>query len=277
MEASREIQVRRRMNGSAELRATRDRVAVEEPLEIRVGDQPFVVTMRTPGDDEALAAGLVFTEGVVRDALDIERVARPEAKPCPSGARCASVENTVIVYLRDDARVDLDPGRRGHLMNSGCGVCGKQTIEQIRRDIAPLPDGGVIQLETVLKAPDVLRLEQRVFDETGGLHAAGLFGLDGSLVCVREDVGRHNAVDKVLGCAILKRWTPLDRHMLVVSGRSSFEIVQKAARAGIAIVASVSAASSLAVSLAEAGNMTLIGFVRGSSATVYCGIDRVCE
>ncbi len=252
-----------------------DCVAIEEPLEIRVGEKPFVVTMRTPGHDEELAAGLIFTEGVVSDPSGIERVTRPPSTKCASHERCATPENRVQVQLRDDAKVDLDPGRRGLLMSSSCGLCGKQTIDQVWRSVDPLEDGLMIDIQTIFDMPGRMLEGQHIFARTGGLHAAGLFDADGNLLWVREDVGRHNAVDKIVGCAILEQAMPLDSCLLMVSGRTSFEIIQKAMRARIPVVASVSAASSLAVSLAIAGNMTLLGFVRGENATVYAGCSRI--
>jgi FdhD protein len=250
-----------------------DTVAAEEPLEIRLGGAPLAVTMRTPGDDFDLVHGFLATEAVIRSADDV------------AGLRyCNSVDadgrNTYNVV-----DVDLAPGvaapdtalDRNFYTSSSCGVCGKASIDAIRTktrfDVAG--DAGRLPLQVLLALPDRLRAAQQVFDKTGGLHAAGLFTAEGELVALREDVGRHNAVDKVVGWAMLDRRTPLVDTALVVSGRVSFEIIQKAARAGVSTVVAVSGATSLAVELAREVGMTVVGFARGTTCTVYSGPERV--
>lgn len=237
-----------------------DTLAVEEPLEIRVNGQPVSVTMRTPGYDIELALGFLVTEGVVRD-LD-----------AVSGAtNCA--DNVVDVSLR----AEVDVAARNFYTSSSCGLCGKASIDAVctasSYDVSTDP---VVVTAPVLTAlPERLRAEQRVFDRTGGLHAAGLFRPNGDLVCLREDVGRHNAVDKLVGWAVQQRALPLCGHMLQVSGRASFELVQKALMAGVPVLSAVSAPSSLAVQLADEAGMTLAGFVRGESFNVYAGGHRL--
>lgn len=248
-----------------------DRVAVEEPLEIRVGKVPVVVTMRTPGHDEELAVGLMVTEGVVRSGDDIVSV-----------AHCTSVDeafkaNVVAVDLEHGVSFDPEPVRRGFYASSSCGVCGKTSIDQVRRTVAPVGDGFTIDVDVLRRLPETLRRGQKVFEETGGLHAAGLFDRAGALACLREDVGRHNAVDKVIGWSVMAARRPLDDCVLMVSGRSSFEIVQKALVGRIPVVASVSAASSLAVELASAGCQTLVGFLREGGMVVYAGGERLVD
>ena len=242
-----------------------DDLAAEEPLEIRLGGQVVAVTMRTPGHDAELAAGFLVTEGIVR-ADDLAGV-----------RECRSDEGDGGV-----ADVQLRPGtsatggwQRNFYATSSCGVCGKASIEAVRVAAGAVADGPTVS-QTVLEAlPDRLREAQRVFDRTGGLHAAGLFWPDGELVLLREDVARHNAVDKVVGRSALDRRLPLSDHVLLASGRASFEILQKALVAGIPIVAAVSAPSSLAVRLARESNMTLVGFLRPGGFNVYAGPERV--
>ncbi len=250
-----------------------DTVAAEEPLEIRLAGRPLAVTMRTPGDDFDLVHGFLATEGVIRTSADL------------SGLRyCNSVDdegrNTYNVV-----DVDLAPGieapdtalDRNFYTSSSCGVCGKASIDAIRTrtpyDVAA--DDVRVTLETLLALPDRLRAAQEVFDRTGGLHAAGLFTAGGELVALREDVGRHNAVDKVVGDAVREGRVPLTRHVLMVSGRSSFELTQKAAMAGVPVLAAVSAPSSLAVELAADAGITLVGFLRGDGCNVYTHPDRI--
>jgi FdhD protein len=250
-----------------------DTVAAEEPLEIRLDGTPLAVTMRTPGDDFDLVHGFLLTEGVIAGAGDL------------AGLRyCNSVDdegrNTYNVV-----DVDLAPGvqapdtalDRNFYTSSSCGVCGKASIDAIRTktrfDVAGDPVR--LPLEVLLALPDRLRAAQQVFDKTGGLHAAGLFTADGELVALREDVGRHNAVDKVIGNAVRSGRVPLAGCVLMVSGRSSFELTQKAAMAGIPVLAAVSAPSSLAVELAADAGLTLIGFLRGDGCNVYSRPDRL--
>ncbi|MGY1916098.1 formate dehydrogenase accessory sulfurtransferase FdhD [Blastococcus sp. SYSU DS0973] len=255
-------------------RTTRpDAVAAEEPLEIRLNGTPLAVTMRTPGDDFDLVHGFLATEGAIRGADDV------------AGLRyCDSVDadgrNTYNVV-----DVDLAPGvpmpdtglERNFYTSSSCGVCGKASIDAIRTKTAyDVADDAVrLPLEVLLALPDRLRAAQQVFDKTGGLHAAGLATAAGELVAVREDVGRHNAVDKVIGDGVREGRLPLAGHVLMVSGRASFELTQKAAMAGIPVLAAVSAPSSLAVELAREVGITLVGFLRGDGCNVYTHQDRI--
>ena len=242
-------------------------LAVEEPLEIRVSGVPLAVTMRTPGNDFELAAGFLLTEGLVEAPEAIHRITYctgPAAPPEP---------NVVNV----DARVTDRAKARSFLTTSACGVCGKASIDDIRvRAPYEVADDPVTAPADVLAAlPSRLRQAQRVFERTGGLHAAGLFDGEGGLVCLREDVGRHNAFDKVIGWAALEGRLPLRCHILLASGRASFELTQKALMAGVPVLASVSAPSTLAVELAESAGMTLVGFLRGTTMNVYTGAHRV--
>jgi len=247
-----------------------DDLAGEEPLEIRVNGTAISVTMRTPGDDFELAAGFLLAEGIVRSADAIERIAfgrLPDGQP--SG-------NIVDVLLKDDTSLDMEQFGRHFVAASSCGVCGKASIAAIRARGLMRPAGdAAVDPERLCDLPDRLRPAQAVFGKTGGLHAAALFGADGELVGVREDIGRHNAVDKIVGHAVLKRWLPLADHILLVSGRGGFEIVQKAVAAGVPVVASVSAPSSLAVRLARQYRLTLIGFLRGHRFVVYSAEERI--
>src|SRR5437763_2540560 len=252
-------------NGQAVLSTRPDLLAAEEPLEIRVNDRPLAVTMRTPGDDIDLAAGFLATEGLVRSAPDIASI-----RLCGDG-------NVAEVTLAAGLGVDDDRLRRNFLTTSACGVCGKASIDSVRvrarYDVAA--DRVRVAPATLTMLPGRLRDAQRVFASTGGLHAAGVFAADGSLLALREDVGRHNAVDKVAGWALREGRLPLAGRILLVSGRASFELVQKALVAGLPVVAAVSAPSSLAADLAEEAGMTLVGFLRGGSMNVYAGVSRI--
>lgn len=246
--------------------ADRDRVAVELPLEVRLNSEPFSVIMRTPGDDRHLALGFLLSESVVRTAADIERVDVDD------------VENVVNVWLtrERDATVTAALGQRRQVaMNSSCGMCGRRTLESLDIDAAPFPVEWQVAPDLVRTLPDTLRAAQSVFATTGGIHAAGLFDRDGRLDAIAEDVGRHNAIDKLLGRALLAGRVPLDQSVLFVSGRTSFEIVQKAYLGGIRCVAAVSAPSSLAIDLARSAGMTLLGFVRDARFNVYAGDGRI--
>ncbi len=251
-------------------RTSFDKVATEEPLEIRVNGRPMAVTMRTPGHDFELAAGFLLTEGVVDrgDELRTMRYCVPEDEP--------QQFNVVDVAVADAARAEV-VAPRAFFTSSSCGLCGRASIASIRTRAPYVVAGDPLWLSVdVLAAlPDRLREGQAVFARTGGLHAAGLFDGDGRLVCLREDVGRHNAFDKVIGWAALDRRLPLRSHVLVASGRASFELVQKALIAGAPALAAVSAPSSLAVELAQEAGMTLVGFLRGETMNVYTGADRV--
>ncbi|QIG39867.1 formate dehydrogenase accessory sulfurtransferase FdhD [Microbacterium sp. 4R-513] len=257
-----------------------DTLAVEEPLEIRIAGTPLVVTMRTPGHDVELAAGFLVSEGVI-SAGEHFRSAIHCGGPGTGGPLAGTTENTYNVL-----DVSLAPGvalpsadlARNFYTTSSCGLCGKASIEAVETvsayDVAA--DGTVVDAEALVGFPDLLRAQQAVFDKTGGLHAAALFDAEtGELLVLREDVGRHNAVDKVVGWAVLNDRLPLRSTVLQVSGRASFELVQKAVMAGIPMLAAVSAPSSLAVELAEASGLTLVGFLRGRSMNVYSRADRI--
>jgi FdhD protein len=246
-----------------------DLLAVEEPLEIRIGGTPLTVTMRTPGDDTDLAAGFLFGEGLIDPA------GPREIRMCDENV--ADVTLAAAPLPRDVERATDARRAQRNFLTSACGVCGKESIESIRvqsrYDIAADPVR--VSPEVLASLPDRLRETQRVFASTGGLHAAGLFSPDGRLLVLREDVGRHNAVDKVVGWALRTGRLPLAGHILLVSGRASFELVQKACMAGIPVLAAVSAPSSLAAGLAEEAGLTLIGFLRGASMNAYTGTGRL--
>jgi FdhD protein len=250
-------------------------VVVEEPLEIRVGsvaaaDDELValaVTMRTPGNDFELASGFVLTEGIAAGPAAIRSVAYCGLPP--------EEQEYNVVTVRLAGGVDLDRHRRNMFTTSSCGVCGKASIDSVEVVCRHRPVGATVSAGVIVGLPVALRARQRFFDETGGLHAAGLAGSDGELRVVREDVGRHNAVDKAVGWAIAAGSVPLDETVMVVSGRASFEIVQKAAVAGVAVVVAVSAPSSLAVSAADRLGVTLVGFARDDRFTIYTHGDRI--
>lgn len=249
----------------------RDRVAVEAPLEIRLGGIAFAVVMRTPGADRELAAGFLFAERVLKTQEDLGAIAW-----C-TDVRATSPENVVNVTLTGASYAALESAlgsRRQVVANASCGVCGRVSIESLMVDCARIDAPVRVPAEIITAMPAALRARQAVFSQTGGLHAAGLFATDGTLLDVAEDVGRHNAVDKVIGRLILREALPASSVVLFVSGRTSFEIVQKAWLAGISCVASVSAPSSLAVELAASAGMTLIGFVRDAGFNVYAGGDH---
>jgi FdhD protein len=254
-----------------------DLVATEEPLEIRVaagGDVKTVATtMRTPGADFELAAGFLHTEGIVDDGRAIRSIEYCLDRPRTAAERF----NTVTVHLAAPGLPELSALARYGTVSSACGVCGKATVDSLhRRGVEPLaPTGPTIARGTLFALPDALRAAQASFDATGGLHGAGLFTAEGDVLVVREDVGRHNTVDKVIGWAVLKGRTPLSDTVLVVSGRAGFEIVQKAVAAGIPVVCAVSAPSSLAVDVAVEFGVTLVGFLRGRRANVYAGGERL--
>jgi FdhD protein len=247
-----------------------DDLATEEPLEIRVGGAPVTITMRTPGDDFELAAGLLHAEGIVDRRTDILRISYGQAADgCTTG-------NVVEVLLRPERNVDIGALQRHFVAASSCGICGRTSIESMRARDTPPPNDAFRTTPALLTClPGALRSAQRVFGRTGGLHAAGLFEANGRLVAVREDIGRHNAVDKVIGDALLHERLPLSERILLVSGRGGFEIVQKALVAGVPILASVSAPSSLAVQMARAGGLTLVGFLRDRRFVVYSHANRV--
>jgi len=265
-------------NGAATATAVRrmDTLAAEEPLEIRVGRpgeprRPLAVTMRTPGDDVDLALGFLYTEGVTRAPDDVVT-----AQLC-AGTDTPNTYNVVDVTLAPHVEPPDTDVARNFYTTSSCGVCGKASIDSVRTrsrfDVAA--DRLTVPAGTLTALPGRLRTAQKTFDLTGGLHAAGLFTAGGDLICVREDIGRHNAVDKVVGWALREGRLPLAGHVLMVSGRASFELVQKALMAGIPLLAAVSAPSTLAVDLAEEAGATLIGFLRGATMNVYAGAARV--
>ena len=252
--------IRRKRDGNLEYLP--DELTIEQPLEIRIGRKPIATTMRTPGHDEELAAGFLLSEGIVR--------ARDQIASVSIGGDNRVVVETSGVKLR------LNSTKRFGTISSSCGLCGKTSIDAIRQNFPAIRSADIrIDLETLLSLPERLREAQSDFARTGGIHAAGIFGVDGKLKIAREDIGRHNAVDKAVGRAFLDQLVPLQRHLLLVSGRASFEIIQKALAAGIPIVAAVSAPSSLAVEFARDSNQTLIGFLRPPSFNVYTHIERV--
>jgi FdhD protein len=261
--------------------ARADLLAVEEPLEIRIGGQPLTVTMRTPGDDIDLAAGFLFTEGLLSPAIDLRQIRMCDENVADATLEVADLPSAAEVQRATDARraqqSAQERAQRNFLTTSACGVCGKESIDAIRvRSRYDLTaDQTQVSPAVLAGLPDRLREAQRVFASTGGLHAAGLFTTDGSLAVLREDVGRHNAVDKVIGWALRAGRLPLTGHILMVSGRASFELVQKAAVAGLPVLAAVSAPSSLAADLAEETGMTLVGFLRGNSMNAYTGLQRL--
>jgi FdhD protein len=251
-----------------------DLLAVEEPLEIRLGQKSVSITMRTPGHDFELAAGFLFTEGILHDAAEIREI---RWSPPHTNGNPRQLGNSVTVELNPGVEVDLDRLERHFYTTSSCGVCGKASIEAIQMQGCPvLPRNEPLVATTVIhELPATLRREQAVFDRTGGLHAAALFDPQGKLQLLREDVGRHNAVDKLIGSQMLAGRTPLSGHLLLVSGRASFELLQKALMAGIPILAAVGAPSSLAVETAQRFNMTLLGFVRDGRFNIYSGASRI--
>jgi FdhD protein len=246
-----------------------EKLAVEEPLEIRLAGRRFTLTMRTPGHDEELAAGFLFAEGFINDAIELGEIRRVRGR---KGAPEPNAIDVILDVPADGLRARL---KRNFVMSSSCGVCGKTSIDSIRRRVTPPADSARIAPATLLALSEKLRAGQRVFAATGGLHGAAIFKLDGTMLAIREDVGRHNAVDKVIGYALTNAMVPLAQNIMMVSGRLSFEIVQKAAAAGVPILAAVSAPSSLAVELAEEVGTTLVGFLRDGSFNIYTRPDRI--
>ncbi|MFL6589684.1 MAG: formate dehydrogenase accessory sulfurtransferase FdhD [Chthoniobacterales bacterium] len=259
--------LRRKADGTVE--AVTDDVAIEEPLEIRIAGNAIATTMRTPSHDDELAAGFLLSEGIVRGRADIRSMV-------PSGLS-EPLGNVLNVELGQGVKFEAAASQRFGTISSSCGLCGKTSIEFIRQQFPPInsPASVRIKVATVLELPKRLVSDQGNFARTGGIHAAGIFDVDGNKIVVREDIGRHNAVDKAIGHALLDGLMPLDHHILVVSGRSSLEIVQKALAAQIPIIAAVSAPSSLAVNFARECGQTLIGFLRPPTFNVYSHIERV--
>lgn len=249
--------------------ASSDAVAVEEPLEIRVADRSVAVTMRTPGHDRELAAGFLLTEGVIRSADDLLDIV-----PCRDQAGGES-GNVINAIPAPTLAVNFERLTRHVFSSSSCGVCGKATLDAVAQAFPPVTSDVRFDPAMLAKLPERLRAEQPVFAATGGLHACALFDADGKISLVREDVGRHNALDKILGRTLLDRQLPLARAGLLLSGRVSFELVQKALAAGIPLIAGIGAPSSLAIECAERGGQTLVGFLRGDRFNVYTGAHRL--
>jgi FdhD protein len=252
--------VRRKADGSFE--CVTDEVAIEEPLELRVGERSLAITMRTPGNDEELAAGFLLSEGVIHSRADLGQVRQ-------------SAANVIDVAFAAGVHVDHAALQRFGTISSSCGLCGKSSVDAIRQQFPPIDSSATIDSEQLLEMPARLRTAQQNFDRTGGLHAAAVFDLQSDRVILREDIGRHNAVDKAIGRALLDDLLPLSHCALMVSGRASLEIVQKALAAGIPILASVSAPSSLAVNFARETGITLIGFLRPPTFNVYSHVERL--
>jgi FdhD protein len=260
------VEVVRCSNGEKTERIT-DALAREEPLEIRVRQRSIAVTMRTPGHDRELAAGFLLTEGLVKGSADIV-----EISPC---AHSKTPENTLNVFLSSGVEVDFERLTRHVFATSSCGLCGKASIEAVHQQFPPVTSNITISREVLAALPERMRAAQQNFAATGGLHAAAIFDADGNLVVLREDIGRHNAVDKVLGHGLLTNQLPFDSHVLLVSGRASFEIVQKALAAKIPIICAISAPSSLAVEFARENRQTLVGFLRGQTLNIYSRPERI--
>lgn len=255
-----------------------DLIAVEEPLEIRIGfgkegqreQRSISVTMRTPGHDFELALGFLFTENIISAYDEVISI-----RYCQDAGKQEERENVVRVELSPEVQVDFKKIERHFYTSSSCGVCSKTSIDAVKTGCPVLHSSLKVDENIIHQAPAILRREQQVFEYTGGLHAAGLFSQQGELIIMREDVGRHNALDKLVGAALVKQMVPLADYFVLVSGRASFELVQKSLMAGIPLMAAVGAPSSLAVALATDFNMTLLGFVRNHSFNVYCGRERL--
>ena len=252
--------IRRRADGELEYQP--DELTVEEPLEIRLNDKILATTMRTPGHDEELAAGFLVSEAIICERTDLRQI--------------STGDNVVRAELQTGKKFQHATAQRFGTISSSCGLCGKTSIEAIRQNFPPIQSDAIrIETQTLLALPTRLRDRQSDFERTGGIHAAGIFDLDGNALIVREDIGRHNAVDKAIGRAFLDDLLPLDCHILLASGRVSFEIVQKALSGGVPIIAAVSAPSTMAVEFARQSNQTLIAFLRPPSFNVYSHIERV--
>lgn len=267
-------------NSTFESNSADDLCAVEEPLEIRIGygkekerlQKNISVTMRTPGNDFELATGFLFTEGILKNYKDVLSI-----KYCTDLNTIENKENIVRVELQPDVEFDLKTLERNFYTSSSCGVCGKASIDAVRIVVETSyeTDSIKIQSSLIIQLPELLRKQQNVFEYTGGLHASALFNLNGNLLLIREDVGRHNALDKLIGAAFASNILPLNNHILLLSGRASFELIQKAAMAGIKVVCAVGAPSSLAVEMANEFGITLIGFLNKERFNIYCNSDRV--
>lgn len=250
-----------------DIKELNDTAAIEEPLEISIihGNEKKVIsiTMRTPGNDKELAAGFLFTEGIIKDDNSIESFSKGM--------------NTVTVHIKENAQIDLKSSERNFYMTSSCGVCGKSSIDSVRTNSQYKIDSAksIVTKKTILALPEILRKHQSIFDSTGGLHASGLFDFHGSYIALKEDVGRHNALDKLAGYALQNKLVPLSDNILLLSGRASFELIQKALMIGIPVVCAVGAPSSLAIDLAKENNITLIGFLRENRFNIYTYPERI--
>jgi len=270
----------RRLNGEADSAGT-DFLAAEEPLEIRVENHSIAVVMRTPGEDRELAAGFLVTEGMIRSIDDVKEIRhRPHCwskdRSSENGSALVRSEGNVIdVWLKNPASIDLQKLSRHVFTSSSCGICSKASIEAVRQQFPPLESFCEVDPQVIVELPEALAAAQETFKRTGGLHACALFDLTGRLLALREDVGRHNALDKVIGWALLEGRLPLSEHILLLSGRTSFEMMQKSLAGGVPIVAAISAPSSLAVEFARDSGQTLVGFLRGERMNIYSGAERV--
>ena len=256
-----------RMTAAGRRASRRDQLAVEAPLEIRIHGRGVTVTMRTPGQDRELAAGFLLTERIISARKDVVDIA-----PCRASFE---PENTLDVFLAPGVEVDFARLTRHVYAASSCGLCGKATLDAVRQQFAPVDSTITLTARTLLALPARMRRSQRMFSKTGGLHAAASFDARGKLLVLREDIGRHNAVDKVIGHGLLEGGFPFESHILLVSGRASLEIMQKSLAARIPIVCAVSAPSSLAVEFAQASRQTLVGFLRDETMNIYAGPERI--
>ncbi len=256
-----------RRKGDGASRPRNEPLAIEEPLEIRVRGRSVAVTMRTPGHDRELAAGFLLSEGIIRQRSEVSAILHCRGAAAP--------ENTLNVFLSSSLKVDFAQLTRHVFASSSCGMCGKATIASVHQHFPPVASRVRVAARTLMELPMLMRASQAAFDQTGGLHAAAVFDASGRLIVLREDVGRHNAVDKVVGHGLLEGRLPFDSHLLLVSGRASFEILQKALAARIPIICAVSAPSSLAVEFARQSGQTLVGFLRGETMNIYAGAERI--
>jgi FdhD protein len=275
----REISMRR-LTSATESEA-KDFIAAEEPLEIRVENHSIAVVMRTPGEDRELAAGFLVTEGMIRSLDDVKEIRhRPhcwskDGNSQNGSALVRSEGNVIDVWLKNPASIDLQKLSRHVFTSSSCGICSKASIEAVRQQFPPLQSFCEVEPQVIRELPEALSAAQETFKRTGGLHACALFDLAGRLLALREDVGRHNALDKIIGWALLEKRLPLAEHILLLSGRTSFEMMQKSLAGGVPIVAAISAPSSLAVEFARDSGQTLVGFLRGERMNIYAGAGRI--
>jgi len=256
-----------RFNTTHKTQRRTDVLAVEEPLEIRVRGRSIAVTMRTPGHDRELATGFLFTERVIRERKHLLDIRRCKASPEP--------QNSLDVFLRSSVEVDFTRLTRHVFASSSCGLCGRASIDAVKQQFPPVTSALTVSSRTLLQLPARMKRAQATFAKTGGLHAAAIFDAKGKLIAVREDIGRHNAVDKVIGWGFLEDKLPFDSHILLVSGRASFEILQKSLAARIPVLCAVSAPSSLAVRFASESGQTLVGFLRDKTMNVYSCPERI--